>query len=121
MPATREHLVDIHPETGEYVQGFERIKRSIVRILQTRLKTRLMREWFGSDFINVIDKPLTQEVWMDGIIAAQKAVNEFEPEFKITVLTITRAESDGSVDLKIQGVDLVDQANATIRENISLS
>ena len=68
--APSDHLIDIDRETGELVQGWPRIKQSIFVILTTRLRTRLMRLWWGSNFINMQDKPGNQEVLMAGMMAA---------------------------------------------------
>lgn len=109
--ASFQHLVDIDPDTGEYVQGWARIYKSIITILTTPLWVRLMREWWGSSFRDMLDKPMTMQTMVEGIIAAVEAINKYEPEFKVTTLTVDSASSDGSIEFTIGGVDLVDQAN----------
>lgn len=107
MAATPAYLVDIDPDTLEYVSGWARGQKSIRTILQTRLNSRLMREWFGSDFLDIQDKPLSEEVWVQSIIAAQTAVNLFEPEFIITSIKITKADANGMLDATVTVKDLV--------------
>lgn len=107
MANTPSYLIDIDPDTLEYVSGWARGQKSIRTILQTRLNTRIMREWFGSDFLNIQDKPLSQEVWVQSIIAAQAAVNQFEPEFKITSITITKADANGTLNAVVTVRDLI--------------
>jgi hypothetical protein len=106
-----QHLVDIDPDTGAYVQGWARISKSIITILTTPIGTRLMREWWGSSFRDMLDKPMNMETMVQGIIAAVEAINQYEPEFKVTTLTVDSASSDGSIQFTIGGTDLVDQAN----------
>jgi phage baseplate assembly protein W len=105
-----EHLIDVDRYTGELIQGWERIKQSIYVILTTRLRSRLMRLWWGSKFINMQDKPGNQEVLMAGMMAAIAAVNTYEPEFKITRVTIDEFDESGEITITIEGVDLVDAA-----------
>lgn len=112
----RTHLIDVDHETGAYIQGWARIRQSIVTILTTRLKTRLMRLWWGSSFQDMQDKPGNQQTFMDGIVAAIQAVNRYEPEFKITSVEITNRSPDGSVRIKINGVDLVDRQARALTE-----
>ncbi|MGZ5390179.1 MAG: GPW/gp25 family protein [Aeromicrobium sp.] len=104
-----EHLIDIDRETGEYLQGWPRIRQSIVTILTTRLRTRLMRLWWGSEFLDMQDKPANEQTFMDGIFAAIEAINTYEPEFRVTKVTIEDLGPLGSVTITVEGVDLVEQ------------
>jgi phage baseplate assembly protein W len=107
---TTEHLIDIDRFTGELIQGWDRIKQSIYVILTTRLRSRLMRLWWGSKFIDMQDKPGNQEVLMAGMMAAIAAINTYEPEFKVTRVTIDEFDASGEITITIEGVDLVDAA-----------
>jgi uncharacterized protein len=105
-----DHLIDIDRETGEYIQGWPRIKQSIFVILTTRLNVRLMRLWWGSKFSNMQDKPSNMETMMGSMMAAIAAINTYEPEFKVTRVSIDEADETGAITITIEGVDLVDQA-----------
>jgi len=113
-----EHLIDIDRLTGEYVQGWDRIKQSIVTILTTRLRTRLMRLWWGSSFIEMQDKPGNEEVMMTGMMAAISAINTYEPEFKVTRVAIDAFDANGEITITVEGVDLVDAALKRVRQTI---
>ena len=104
-----EHLIDIDRYTGEFIQGWPRIRQSIETILTTRLRTRLMRLWWGSEFLDMQDKPIGQQTFMEGIFAAIEAINEYEPEFKVTQVTIEGLGPTGSCTITVEGVDLVEQ------------
>jgi len=108
MASSTEHLVDIDRETGELIQGWPRIKQSVYVILTTRLRSRLMRLWWGSDFINMQDKPGNEEVIFGGIMAAIAAINAYEPEFKVTKVAIDAFDPTGEITFTIDGVDLID-------------
>jgi uncharacterized protein len=116
-PAT-EHLIDVDRYTGELIQGWARIKQSIFVILTTRLRTRLMRLWWGSKFINMQDKPSNQEVIVSGMMAAISAINTYEPEFKVTRVTIDEAGPDGAITFTVEGIDLVDQVLRRLKQTI---
>ncbi|SDK40365.1 GPW/gp25 family protein [Bradyrhizobium ottawaense] len=116
--ASTEHLTDIDRETGALVQGWDRIKQSIFVILTTRLRTRLMRLWWGSKFLDMQDKPGNQEVLMAGMMAAIAAINTYEPEFKVTRVTIDDFGPDGDITITIEGVDLVDATLKRVRNTI---
>ncbi|MEH2517486.1 phage baseplate assembly protein W [Bradyrhizobium sp. AZCC 1610] len=119
MPtAPTEHLIDIDRFTGELIQGWARIKQSIYVILTTRLRTRLMRLWWGSKFIDMQDKPGNEEVLMAGMMAAIVAINTYEPEFKVTKVIIDEFGPDGDITITIEGVDLVDYAQKRFRQTI---
>jgi phage baseplate assembly protein W len=105
-----EHLIDIDRKTGEYVQGWDRIKQSIEVILTTRIGTRLMRRWWGSNFLDMQDKPGNEEVIVSGLMAAIAAINTYEPEFKVTKASIDEMNSNGEIVITLDGVDLVDRA-----------
>ena len=113
-----DHLIDIDRETGELVQGWPRIKQSIFVILTTRLRTRLMRLWWGSNFINMQDKPGNQEVLMAGMMAAIASINTYEPEFKVTRVSIDEFGPTGDITITIEGVDLVDATLKRLRTAI---
>lgn len=107
--ALREHLIDVDRETGELVQGWARIRQSIYVILTTRLRTRLMRLWWGSDFMETMDRPDNEKTWVEGIVAASEAINLYEPEFKIESIEITSRGPEGSPLVTVNGIDLVEE------------
>ncbi|SHH06346.1 GPW/gp25 family protein [Bradyrhizobium erythrophlei] len=110
-----DHLIDIDRETGEYIQGWPRIKQSIFVILTTRLKSRLMRLWWGSQFIDMQDKPMNEETIMSGMMAAISAINTYEPEFKVTRVSIDSADASGDITITVEGVDLIDNAARRVK------
>lgn len=105
-----ERIVDVDCETGDYIWGWPRIRQSIRKILTTRLRTRLMRLWWGSEFNDLQDKPATQESFMRSIVAAAEAINAYEPEFKITKVVIDELDAGGNVVITIHGDDLIELA-----------
>jgi uncharacterized protein len=113
-----EHLIDIDRKTGDLVQGWERIRQSIYVILTTRLRTRLMRQWWGSKFNEMQDKPSNEETMMEGMMAAIAAINTYEPEFKVTRVTIDEAHATGSIVITVEGVDLVDEVLRRLKTTI---
>lgn len=105
----REHLIDVDRETGALIQGWERIKQSMYVILTTRLRMRLMRLWWGSNFLETQDRPDNAETWAKGIIAASEAINLYEPEFKVERIEITSRGPSGAPVITVFGIDLVEE------------
>ncbi|WP_316207394.1 GPW/gp25 family protein [Bradyrhizobium sp. SZCCHNR3118] len=118
MALPTDHLVDIDRKTGEYVQGWPRIKQSIETILTTRIGTRLMRLWWGSNFINMQDKPGNEETLMTGMMAAISAINTYEPEFKVSRVSVDSFDSSGEITITVEGLDLVDAALKRMKTTI---
>jgi phage baseplate assembly protein W len=118
QPAT-EHLVDIDRVTGEYISGWTRIKQSIFVILTTRLNSRLMRLWWGSNFIDMQDKPGNEEVLITGMMAAISAINTYEPEFKVTKVSVDSFDPSGEIIITIEGVDLIDAQLKRLKQTIT--
>lgn len=118
MATSTEHLIDIDRYTGELIQGWERIKQSIFVILTTRLRTRLMRLWWGSKFNEMQDKPGNEEVLMSSMMAAISAINTYEPEFKVTRVVIGDMGPDGEITITVEGIDLVDEALRRLKTTI---
>ncbi|WP_396604894.1 GPW/gp25 family protein [Bradyrhizobium sp. YCK136] len=118
MATSTKHLIDIDRYTGELIQGWERIKQSIFVILTTRLRTRLMRLWWGSKFNEMQDKPGNEEVLMSSMMAAISAINTYEPEFKVTRVVIEDMGPDGEITITVEGIDLVDEALRRLKTTI---
>jgi phage baseplate assembly protein W len=110
MAMSIEPIRDVDRENGDLIWGWRRIRQSIYTILTTRLRTRLMRLWWGSEYLNLQDKPATQEVFMRSIVAAAKAINLYEPEFKVTKIAIDELGPDGRVAMTIYGDDIFEKA-----------
>lgn len=102
-------LWDIDRVTGELIRGWDRCRQSIYVILTTRLRTRLMRLWFGSEFLDMQDKPAGNEVILRSIVAAVDAVNRHEPEFKVTSVTIDALDAGGNIGVTMNGDYLPDR------------
>jgi uncharacterized protein len=116
--APTEHLIDVDRFTGELIQGWPRIKQSIFVILTTRLRTRLMRLWWGSEFLNMQDKPGNEETIITGMMAAVAAINTYEPEFKVTRVSIDEFGPDGAITFTVEGIDLVDEVLRRTKQTI---
>jgi phage baseplate assembly protein W len=77
-----------------------------------------MRLWWGSNFIDMQDKPGNEEVIFGGIMAAIAAINTYEPEFKVTKVAIDAFDSTGDITFTIDGVDLIDAQLKRIKTTI---
>jgi phage baseplate assembly protein W len=118
MALATEHLVDIDRFTGELISGWPRIKQSIQTILTTRLRVRLMRLWWGSNFLNMQDKPGNEETLMMGMMAAISAINTYEPEFKVRRCSIDDLDVTGAIVITIEGIDLIEQNQRVVKTTV---
>lgn len=114
MPSLKTYLVDVDRETGEYISGWTRIRQSIITILTTRVFTRIMRLWWGSDFQSMIDKPINEETVMNGIMAIVRAINKYEPEFQIVSVEIPSADATGTMTIIVNGIDLIQNQSRVV-------
>ncbi len=105
-----EPLKDIDRETGELISGWPRIRQSIRTILTTRIGSRLMRLWWGSEYLDLQDKPAMQEVFMRSIVSAAAAINKYEPECKVTKSSIDELGPDGFAAMSIYGDDILNNS-----------
>jgi phage baseplate assembly protein W len=106
-------IVDVDRVTGEYISGWPRCAQSIKTILTTRLNVRVMREWWGSDFLDTMDKPMVAQVFAFSIISALKYINEYEPEFDVATVSMTPSY-DGSCACVVDGTYIPDQTKQSV-------
>lgn len=104
-------IVDIDRDTGELIQGWPRCRKSIHTILTTRLRTRIMRLWWGSDFLNAQDKPNNAQTYSQSIFAAISSIDEYEPEFKVERVLLGGAIVNGEVEVTVEGQYLPDMTS----------
>lgn len=95
-------LVGTHPETGALISGPERLRWSIWRILTTPRGSRRMRPEFGSDCWKFVDMPVTPGWKVAFAAEVNAAIGRWEPEFKISSVTVL-AVNNGVIELKISG------------------
>jgi len=118
MATPTSPIVDIDRLTGELIQGWPRCKQSILVILSTRLRTRVMRRWFGSDFMELQDKPGNDLVFAASLGQAIVAINTYEPEFKITRVSIQGPIVNGEVTITVVGIYLPDATSRQVTATI---
>jgi phage baseplate assembly protein W len=107
-------IIDIDRDTGELIQGWPRCKKSITTILTTRLRTRIMRLWWGSEFLNAQDKPNNNQTYAMSIQAALNAIDEYEPEFIVGRVLLGGAGYDGTAEVTIEGEYTPDKTSRSI-------
>ena len=108
MAATTAPLLDMDRDTGLPIQGWDRCRQSIEVILTTRLRTRVMRLWWGSSYLDLMDKPLTRITFARGIVAAISAIDGDEPEFFASSVGMAPS-NDGACLVTVSGTYLPDQ------------
>lgn len=111
----QEPLLDMDPDTGEWISGWPRCRKAIMKILTTRLRTRIMRLWWGSEFLDAQDRPGNMEVMTRSLGDAIKAINDYEPEFLITGVTIDEFGASGAITFTVNGIYLPEQSARSVQ------
>lgn len=94
----------INRVTGAVLTDFDHVVQSISVILTTPIGTRVMRREFGSEILDLVDRPLTNQVILAVYAAAVTAIALWEPRFSITSCQLVAAGADGVVELALVGV-----------------
>lgn len=118
MATSTEAIVDVDRVTGELIQGWPRCKQSLLVILSTRLRTRVMRRWFGSNVMNLQDKPGNEFSFAYSLGRASAAIAKYEPEFSITSISIQGPIVNGEVTIIIEGTFLPDNTARKVSYSI---
>ena len=90
--------------TGASLTGWEHVRQSIAVILTTPIGSRVMRREFGSEVMDLIDRPMTDRVIIAVYVATANALIKWEPRFKLTRCEIVQAKADGSLFLELGGI-----------------
>lgn len=101
----------IHRTTGKPLSDWEHVVQSIAVILTTPLGSRIMRRDFGSEVVELVDRPLTDLVILQIYAATANAImprlvngNQYgEPRFQITGCAARRVIPDGHLELVLTG------------------
>lgn len=93
----------VNAKTGKWLTGWEHCVQSMDAILTTRLDTRLMRLSFGSDHLEMIDRPgnAIQIGKIYGVVV--QAIHTWEPGYRIVNLQLTEAGPDGKFQIDFNG------------------
>lgn len=118
MATGTETIVDVDRLTGELIQGWPRCKQSMLVILSTRLRTRVMRRWFGSSVMDLQDKPGNEHSFAYSLGRAAVALGKYEPEFQLTKISIQGPIANGEVTIIIEGIYLPDSTSRKVNYTI---
>lgn len=93
----------MHRVTGQPLPGWAAVAQSIAVILTTPIGTRVMRREFGSELMDLIDRPMTPEVVLALYAATAYAIERWEPRFRLTGVEMAEPSADGSIVLALRG------------------
>jgi phage baseplate assembly protein W len=93
--------------TGKPLSGVEHLRQSITDILTTPKGTRVMRRDYGSDLFTLVDAPMNLSTLTRIYAATVKAINKWEPRFKVTKVALSSA-APGAIVLDAYGNYLPD-------------
>lgn len=112
--------------TGEILEGVDHIRQSIRDILTTPIGSRVMRRDYGSNLLNLLDRPMNSELVADIQVAVSMALSNLEPRIQLSRVTvelpsneadIARAEGrKGKVHIHIEGIILPEGQYTILRD-----
>ncbi len=94
-------------QTGVALSGDEHIWQSVTDILMTPIGTRVMRRAYGSDLMNIIDKPSLENHIAEIYMATVEALTKWEPRIKVSEVQLLSVSEEGKV---IIGLSLIIKA-----------
>lgn len=100
--------------TGDTIDGWAEVRQSIAVILTTPLGTRVMRRDFGSELMDLIDRPITPSVILAAYAATVQALARWEPRFAVTGVELASTGTDGSLSLSVWGIYKGEQRQAAV-------
>lgn len=102
-------IVGMDRETGRRISGPDHIRQSVADLLSTRLNTRVMRRDYGSEALDLIDRPGNGEAVLGRYVAIAEAIDKWEPRVTLTGFTLSSMAADGAATI---GVVLVDRSTS---------
>ncbi len=94
----------VNREAGSPLSGFEHVKQSIGVILTTPIGSRVMRREFGAELMDLIDRPMTEQVILAVYAATVMAIARWEPRFSVVGCQIKRTDVSGEFEMEIAGI-----------------
>ena len=98
--------VGLNALTGCALSGSAHIRQSVGDILSTPVGSRVMRRDYGSRLPELMDAPVTADLFMDVYAETAAALAKWEPRFRLSSVSVAEA-GDGRLVLDLYGEDLV--------------
>lgn len=94
----------VSAETGKRLSGADHLRQSVIDILTTPKRSRVLLRSYGSDLPNLLDNPLDESNRVRIIAATASALAQWEPRLKVTRITVNR-QQEGAFELTVEGVN----------------
>lgn len=92
--------------TGKTIEGWPYIHQSLMDIFSTRIGTRLQRRPYGSQGVELVDKPANAETALDYFVAMAEAIDSFEPRVELNSFALKNADENGNAQIFVQVTEL---------------
>ena len=99
----RDPSVGFNAETGSILTGWPHVIQSLRDIFDTRFGTRIMREWYGSFVPNLLGRLITPDEVVPYFAAITSAIEQWEPRFRVTQITVVKVTRDGQLHVYLDG------------------
>jgi len=95
--------VGFDAETGSIKTGWPHVIQSLRDIFDPRFGTRVMREWYGSFVPNLLGRLITPQEVVPYFAAITSAIEQWEPRFRVTQITVVKVTRDGQLHVYLDG------------------
>lgn len=93
----------MHRVTGAPLTGWAEVEQSIAVILTTPIGSRVMRREFGSEVMELIDRPMTADVVLALYVAVAYSIARWEPRFRLVGVEMAEPGHEGGVIIMLRG------------------
>lgn len=100
--------------TGQPLTGWPAVQQSIAVILTTPIGSRVMRREFGSELMDLIDRPMTSRVILAVYAATAQAIARWEPRFRLQGVRMDGPGPSGTISLALRGEYLGEMVDTTV-------
>ncbi len=90
--------------TGRLLDGRDHLIQSIGDIVSTRLDTRVLRRWYGSDLPGLIDAPIHDGAAADFVYAVADSLGRFEDRIVVSRIAFAQP-AQGRMVITVEGAD----------------
>jgi phage baseplate assembly protein W len=96
MPGTNRN-------TGRPLDGWDHVIQSLEVIFTTRFGERVMRQWFGSLVLHLLQRTATQSLILKFFWSIALAIDLWEPRFRLIRVVIGDLDKAGHLSFTLEG------------------
>ena len=96
-------MAGMNAATGRPLDGIAHLRQSVRDVLLTRIGTRVGRREYGSELMNLVDRPATPALFVELYVATAEALARWEPRFRLRSVRAAAVADEGRLTLTLTG------------------